>query len=129
MLRFLHVGPANTQLLIDNRRVVEKHMLLALTRPTLANEFERLSRKLLRKFLWIRDCRGRADELRLAAVELADAREPPEEIREMTAKHAAIRVQFVNHDELQILEQLRPLRVVREDALVQHVRVAEDNVA
>ena len=46
----------------------------------------------------------------------------------MAAEHAAIRVQLVDHDEPQVLEELRPARMVRQDARVQHVGIAEHDV-
>ena len=47
----------------------------------------------------------------------------------MAAEHAAIGVQLVEDDVAQVFEDARPLRVVRQDAGVQHVRVREDDVA
>ena len=46
----------------------------------------------------------------------------------MAAEHAAIRVQLVDDDELEVLEELRPSRMVRQDARVQHVGVAQHDV-
>ena len=46
----------------------------------------------------------------------------------MAAEHTAIGVQLVDDDEPQVLEQLRPARMVRQDPGVQHVGVAEDDV-
>ena len=36
---------------------------------------------------------------------------------------------LVDHDEAQRLEELRPLGVMREDGLMQHVRIGDDDVA
>ena len=47
----------------------------------------------------------------------------------MAAEDAAIRVQFIEDDELQIFEKPRPLRVVRQDAFVKHVGIAEHDVS
>ena len=47
---------------------------------------------------------------------------------EVAAEHAAIRVQLVDDDEPQVLEQLRPARMVRQDPRVQHVGIAEHDV-
>ena len=58
----------------------------------------------------------------------ADALQPPEDVREMAAEHAAIGVQLVDDDEAQVLEQLRPARMVRQDSRVQHVGIAEHDV-
>ena len=46
----------------------------------------------------------------------------------MAAEDAAIRVQLVDDDVAQVLEQLRPARMVRQDARVQHVGIAEHDV-
>ena len=46
----------------------------------------------------------------------------------MAAEHTAIRVQLVDDHEPEILEQLRPARMVRQHAGVQHVGVAEHHV-
>ncbi len=54
--------------------------------------------------------------------------QPAQDVREMAAEHAAIRVQLVDDDELQVLEELRPARMVRQDARVHHVGVAQHDV-
>ncbi len=46
----------------------------------------------------------------------------------MAAEHAPIRVQLVDDDEPQVLEEARPFRMVRQDPRVQHVRVGEDHL-
>ena len=49
-------------------------------------------------------------------------------LRQVAAEHAAIGVQLVDDDVAQVLEQLRPPRVVRQDPRVQHVGVGEDDL-
>jgi hypothetical protein len=46
----------------------------------------------------------------------------------VAAEHAAVRVQLVDDDEAEVLEELGPLRVMRQDARVQHVGVAQHHV-
>ena len=46
----------------------------------------------------------------------------------MASEHAAIGVQFVDDDVPQILEVPCPASVMRQDAGVQHVRIAQDHV-
>ena len=58
----------------------------------------------------------------------ADAPQPPQDVGEVAAEHAAVGVQLVDHDVAQVLEQLRPARMVRQDPGVQHVRVAQHDV-
>ncbi|KAG1470376.1 hypothetical protein G6F57_011813 [Rhizopus arrhizus] len=73
---------------------------------------------------------GRAqDELRLHAVERADALEPAQHVGDVAAEHAAVGVHFVDDDVAQVLEELRPLGVMRQDRLVQHVRVGDHDIA
>src|ERR1051326_8168692 len=59
---------------------------------------------------------------------LQRALQPAQHVAEMTAEDAAIRVQLVDDDELEVLEELRPPRMVRKDARMHHVGVAEDDV-
>jgi len=73
---------------------------------------------------------GRAqDELRAHAVERADALEPADHVGDVAAEHAAVGMDLIDHHVAQVLEELRPLGVVRQDRLVQHVRVADHDVA
>jgi len=62
------------------------------------------------------------------AVERADPPQPAEDVRDVAAEDAAIRVQLVEHDVLEVLEQLHPLGVVGEDPGVEHVRIRDDHV-
>ena len=50
---------------------------------------------------------------------------PPQHVTEMTAEDPAVRVQLVDDHVPQVLEQLRPARMVRQDARVHHVGIAE----
>lgn len=73
---------------------------------------------------------GRAqDELRVGAIERADALEPAQHVGDVAAEHAAVGVDLVDHHIAQVLEELCPLGVMRQDRLVQHVRVAHHDVA
>ena len=65
---------------------------------------------------------------RLRSVEFADALQPPQQVRQMAAVDAAIIMQLVDDDVAQILEQLGPARVVRQDAGVQHVGIGQHDV-
>ena len=51
-----------------------------------------------------------------------------QDVGQVAAEDTAIGMQFVDDDEPQVLEQLRPLRVVRQDPRVEHVGVAEHDV-
>ena len=80
------------------------------------------------QFPRVGDRRGRADEGRMRSVMRADPTQPSKHVREMAAEHASIGVQLVDDDVLQVLEQLRPPRMMRQDARMDHVRVAQHHV-
>ncbi len=69
-----------------------------------------------------------ADELRPRAVELAEPAESPEDVGHVGAVDPPQAVQLVDDHVAQVLEQLHPLGVVREDALVKHVGVRDHDV-
>src|SRR5262245_59060647 len=121
MVSLFDIRTANTELLIDYRRIVKEEMFFAFAGAVFLDELERLACESFSQFLGIGD-RGRgADELGVASIEPADAGDATEEIREVAAEDAAIGVQLIDDDKLEVLEQLRPLRVVRKDALMEHV--------
>ena len=64
-----------------------------------------------------------------AAVVGADPEQPAQHVGDVTAEHAAVGVQLVDDDELELLEQLEPLGVVGQDRRVEHVRVGHDDLA
>ena len=59
----------------------------------------------------------------------AQPEEPPDDVRDVAAEHAAVRVELVDDDDPELLEQLEPLGVVGEDRRVEHVRVRDDDLA
>ena len=127
--RFRHVRAPNPQLAIDHRRIDEHEELLAPRRAAPAHERERPLREPLRQLQRIGDGRRRTDELRVRSVVTANALQPSQHVGEVAAKHAAVGMQFVDDDELEVLEQLGPAWMVREDPGVQHVGIAEDDLS
>ena len=83
----------------------------------------------LRQFLRIGDGGAAENELRMTAVELAQAHQPAEHVGQVAAEDAAVGVDFVNHDIPQVLKQLDPLGVMGQDAGMQHIRVGHHDVA
>ncbi len=49
-------------------------------------------------------------------------------VGDVRAEHAAVCVHLVDDHVFQVLEELRPLGVVGEDALVQHVGIGDDDI-
>ena len=81
------------------------------------------------ELLGVRDRRGGADEDRVRPVEGADPPQTTEHVRHVRAEHATIRVELVEDDIAEVLEQLHPLRVVGKDPGVEHVGVRDDHMA
>ena len=65
----------------------------------------------------------------MAPVVGADPEQPAQDVGDMAAEDASVRVQLVDDDVAQLLEQQEPLGVVGEDRRVEHVRVGGDDLA
>ena len=126
--RLPEIRRANPQLGIDHGRVVAEKELLPRGRSALPDLADVLARQTLRELARIGDGGRGHDELRGRAVVAADAREPSQHVGEVAAEDAAIRVQLVDHDVAEILEEVHPLGVVRQDAGVEHVGIGEHEV-
>ena len=114
--------------MVDDRRVDEDEELLAARRAALVDELERLLGEPLGQLARVRNRRRRAEEDRVRSVVPADAAQPPQHVAQVAAEHAAVGVQLVDDHVAQVLEQLRPARMVRQDARVHHVGIAEHEV-
>ena len=111
----LQVAAADTQLTVHDRRVVEHEVAVTRWRAALADQLERLLGDGFGQMFRIGDRRGTADELWLRTVEFADPLQAADHIGQVTPIHATIEVQLIDDEILQVLEQLHPFRVVRED--------------
>src|SRR5207253_1392568 len=116
------------ELPVHHRRIIEDEKLLAARRSVALDQLEAISRKRLGELPRVGDCRGAADELRLRAIKLADAPETPQKIGKMTPIYAAVVMQLVHYHIPQVLEELCPTGVMRQDSGVQHVRIRKDHV-
>ncbi len=65
----------------------------------------------------------------MRAVVSADTKQPPEDVGHVAAEQAAVCVQLVDDDDLQLFEQLEPFGVVGQDRGMEHVRVRHDHLA
>ena len=120
---------ANAEIGIDNGWVPEKDVTLASRCAALGNRGHLCTNERFGVFLRVADGRRAQDELRRDIVERADSLEAAQDIGHVRSEHAAVRVDLVNDDVAQVLEELRPLRMVRQDGVMQHVRVRDDDVA
>ncbi len=125
---FAEIRTADAELMVDDRRVDEDEELLAARRAALVDELERLLGEPLGELARVRNRRRRAEKDRVRSVVPADAAQPPQHVAQVAAEDAAVGVQLVDDHVAQVLEQLRPARMVREDARMHHVGIAEHEV-
>ena len=128
-LAFQRRRTPDAELPIDDGRVVEEQALGPARRTVVIHQRDRAARQPFGQLFGIGDCRGAADDDRVAVVKGADAPEAAQHVREVAAEDAAVGVQLVDHDVAQVGEQFDPARVVWQHAGVQHVRVGDDDVA
>ena len=121
--RLVDIAAPNPQLPVDHGRIVEEEIFFARRRAVAVDHFEGRLGQGLGQLAGIGDGRRGADELRRRSVEFADAAQPPQQIRHVAAVNAAIVVQLVDDPVAQLLEQLGPLGVMRQDAGMQHVGI------
>ena len=74
------------------------------------------------------DRRAGEQEARLGPVRGGDAPQPPQDVRDVRAEHAAVDVRLVDDDDGEVGEEVRPRGVVGQDPDVEHVGVREDEV-
>ena len=118
---------AQAKLQVINGRVVEDDLLLAARRAVAGNAVHLLLEQRLGQLAWVGNRGAGANELRLAAIVGANALQAAQHVGYVAAKNAPVGVDFVHHHKAQPLEERRPLRVRRQYARVEHVRVGEDD--
>ena len=113
---------------VQERRVDEQDVPRAGRRAVAIDEPGRATGELRRELGGVPDRRRAADDDRVGAVVAAQPQQPPQHVRDVAAEHAAVRVQLVDDDDLDLLEELEPLGVMREDRGVEHVRVRDHDL-
>ena len=126
--RLAEIGRPDAELRVDDGRVVAEKDPLAGGRPALRHLLHGFPDQALGQLPRVRDRRGGHDELGGRAVVRADPLQPPHDVGEVAAEDAPVGVKLVDHDVAEVLEEVQPLRVVREDPGVQHVGVGQDQV-
>ncbi len=114
---------------LHDRGIHEQDVPLACRRAVPVDEPRRPPGQHRCELARVADRRRAADDGGPAAVVGTDPQEPPQDVGDVPAEDAAIGVQLVDDDELELLEQLEPLRVVRQDRRVEHVRVRDHHLA
>lgn len=120
---------ADTEIRVDYRRIPEQQMAFARRGSALRDCSNWLADQARGQFFRVGDGRRTEDEHGVRAVEATHAPQPPHHVRHVRTEHATIGVRLVDHDVLQALEELRPLRVMRQHALMKHVRIGNDDIA
>ena len=130
--RALPRAGADAQLGVDHRRVVEEEAPLARGRARVAHQLDLVRRgaEQARGVLArVADGGRGAEKDGIRPVEAGGAPEAGDHVRDVRSEDAAIGVQLVEDHVAQLLEGARPVRVVGEDAGVDHVRVGHHDGA
>ena len=134
--QFLRHGPglvqaalADAQLLIHHRGIIENEVPFAGGRAVFRYGGNFPSGQGLRQLHRVLNGGAAQNVLGMAAVKLAQPFQPPEHIGQMTAEHAAVGVNFVDDNVLQIFKQLHPLGMVGQNIGVEHIRVGDHDMA
>ena len=126
--RLGEIRPADAELGVHDGRVDEEEELLAARGAVLLDQLERTAGQSFRELARVGDRRRRTDEDRIRAVVAAHPPQAAQDVGQVAAEDAAIGVELVDDDEFQVFEQLRPARMVRQDARMHHVGIAEHHV-
>ncbi len=119
---------AQAELLVLERRVPEGDRSLG-PRSGVARDHGHVhSEQGLRELVRVRDRGRREQELRLGPVDRGRPAQPAEDVRHVRAEHPAVDVRLVHDHVAEVLEDVPPAVVVREDSHMEHVRVGEDDV-
>jgi hypothetical protein len=119
---------AEPEVRVEQRRVPDDDLPLRLGRRVSLDHRRGLSRQRQRQLSRVRDRRRREQELRLGVVHTREPAQPPEHVCDVRPEDTAVHVRLVDDDVAQVVEDVRPAVVVRQDSDVEHVRVREDEV-
>ena len=112
-----------TQGFIDDGGIIEQEVALPAPGAVLVDKLNRSLDQSLTKFPRVADCSGGENELRLCTIKPGDAFQPAYHVGNMRAEDTAVGVHFVDDDEAQALEEIRPVGVMRQNAGVKHVGI------
>ena len=113
---------------VEERRVPERDRPLGARRRVVLDDGRLLAGQRARELAGVRDRRRGEQELRLGAVDPREPAQPPQDVRDVRAEDAAVDVRLVDDDEAEVVEEVAPQVVARQDADVEHVGVREHEV-
>ena len=113
---------------VEKRRVPERDRPFRARRRVVLHDRRVLARKRMRELTRIRDRRGGEQELRLGSVDPREPTQPAQDVRDVRAEDTAIDVRLVDDDELEVVQEVAPEVVPRQDSDVEHVRVRQHEI-
>ncbi len=123
-------GPGRTPVRgIQRRRVQDHDVALPLGRAAAVDDVEGPPGQGLGELARVADGRRAEDDAWRRAVVGTDAQQPAQDVGDVAAEDAPVGVRLVDDDEAKLLEELEPLRVVRQDGRAEHVRVGDHDLA
>jgi hypothetical protein len=117
-----------TELGVEERWVPERDRPLGTRRRVVLDDHRLLARQRLRELARVRDRGRREQELRLGAVDPREPPQPAEDVRDVRAEDAAVDVRLVHDHEAEVVEEVAPEVMSRQDSDVEHVRVRQHEV-
>ncbi len=114
---------------VERRRVEHHDVLLAGRCAVVVDDRDRPAGERLGQRSWVADGRRAAHDLRAGAVVRAQPQQAAQHVGDVRPEDAAVRMRLVDHDVAQLLEELKPLGVMRQDRRVEHVRVGDHHLA
>ena len=126
--RFSERARPQPELGVEERRVPERDRPLGPGRRVVLDHRRLLAGERQRELAGVRDRGRREQELRLGAVDPREPPQPAQDVRDVRAEDAAVDVRLVHDHEAEVVEEVAPQVVSRQDADVEHVRVREHEV-
>src|SRR5690606_21680703 len=124
---FQDCASADAKCRMDNRRVVEDNMLFAVGCTVLVNQLMGAIGQVFRQFFRISDGGRCANKDWVTSVKLTDPLQSADDMRYMCPEYAFIRMQFIDHYIMKVLEKRDPFCMMRQNRGMQHIRVGHDD--
>jgi len=122
-------GATGTRRRVHDRRVHQQQVLLARRRPVAVDQPHGPPREGLGQLRGVSDGGRAADDDRVRPVVRTQPQQPAQHVGDVGPEHTPVRVELVDDDDAELLEQLEPLGVVGEDRRVEHVGVGDHHLA
>ncbi len=119
---------AQTKLGVQQLRVPEQDRALGSRSSVFLDDGRLYSRDALRKLAGIGDRRRRHQELRLGSVHLGEATQTTQHVADVRTEHASVDMCLVDDDVTQVVQDVGPAIMVRQNADVEHVGVGENDI-